>query len=456
MRHFCAQNTRRRQCTVRKPQVANRVHLRLEALEDRCVMSSLFISDMTQLAAEFPRHAGATTLWLNFDGNTAQGVSSFQSISGNRNQDIHDILFRTQEIFAPFDVIVQRRYGDGNTDTSSNGNSTVFIGDKASYGTGTGNFSAGTHDEIFGNFVDNDETDAVHVADGARNGAGAYTPWASSDFPSSNKGYDHAPNSDAYDIAFVDPIYYSGGSNVSRGTQWIARAIAHEAGHTFGLVHVLSNPDQEIMSYDATNVRFVNKTFNITDLNYNPSTGSNYDEPKLQPKWYTYWNFGFGSIQILNTITTQDSFTYLQTALGNRSTAGDFANIADPTAVDSSYVDGTMYTMSVGSSVTASIGRPGDFDVYSFTPTVSQWVTIDVHRWGSSYLNGVLWVYNSTGKTRLGLDDDSGGNLGSRLTMYVTAGTNYKLAVGGYGGGSTGTYEMTINPYYLVFNPTAT
>src|SRR5262245_5624827 len=136
MRHFLAKGTRHTPSPVRKPQAANRVRLFLEALEDRCVMS-LFISDMTQLAAEFPRHSGASIVWLNFDGNTAQGVSSFQSISGNRNQDIHDILFKAQQIFAPFDVIVERRYGDGATDTSSSGNTTVFIGDKTSYGTGT-------------------------------------------------------------------------------------------------------------------------------------------------------------------------------------------------------------------------------------------------------------------------------------------------------------------------------
>src|SRR5262245_38218541 len=192
MRHFFAKGPRHPQSVVLKAQAANRVRLFLEALEDRCVMSSLFISDMTQLAAEFPRHSGASIVWLNFDGNTAQGVSSFQSISGNRNQDIHDILFKAQQIFAPFDVIVERRYGDGATDTSSSGNTTVFIGDKTSYGTGTGNFSAGTHDEIFGNFIDNDAAadhehehdeavgdheheheEGAEAAEGAGNGSGA-------------------------------------------------------------------------------------------------------------------------------------------------------------------------------------------------------------------------------------------------------------------------------------------
>src|SRR5437764_1062835 len=77
-----------------------RVPLVLEQLEQREVPA--IITDMTQLAQQFPRHAGPSILYLNFDGNTAQGVSSFQSISGDSKKDIHEILFRTNEIMAPF------------------------------------------------------------------------------------------------------------------------------------------------------------------------------------------------------------------------------------------------------------------------------------------------------------------------------------------------------------------
>jgi reprolysin-like metallo-peptidase family M12B len=418
------------------------VRLELEALEDRRVMSTIITSDMTELAQHFGRHSGPTTLWLNFDGWTDQGVSSFQAVSGNRTQDIHDILFKTQQLFAPFDVIVRRRFGEGNRDTSSSGNTTVFIGDNTSYGTGTGMEGLDIHTDL-------DEVPGAASHDAVGNGAGAFTPWSSSDFPGDNKGLTHQPNSDPYDVAFVDPLYYSGGSNVSRSTLWISRAIAHEAGHTFGLVHVLSNPDQEIMSYDAANVRFVNKTFTITDLNYNPSTGSNYNEPWLQPKYKTYINFGWFQVPFVNTITTQNSFTYLQAALGPRSTIGDFANVADTTAVDSAYVDGTTWVMSVGSSVTAGVNRSGDFDVYSFTPASSQWVTIDAKRLGTSTVDPVLLVYGSSGQTVIGFDDDSGAGLESQLTLYVTAGTTYKLAVGSYAGSSTGNYELSISTYFV-------
>src|SRR5262249_35354992 len=95
----------------------HRANLAVEQLEERQVPA--IITDMTQLAQQFARHSGPSIVYLNFDGNTAQGVSSFQSISGDRNKDIHEILFRTNEIFAPFDVEVRRMYGNGVADTSS-------------------------------------------------------------------------------------------------------------------------------------------------------------------------------------------------------------------------------------------------------------------------------------------------------------------------------------------------
>src|SRR5262245_40373401 len=79
----------------------------VEVLEDRQLLS---ITDMTGVAQLFPRHSGPTTLYLNFDGYTSQGVNAFQSTTGNRSQDIHDILYRTSELFAPFDVEVRRMY----------------------------------------------------------------------------------------------------------------------------------------------------------------------------------------------------------------------------------------------------------------------------------------------------------------------------------------------------------
>jgi hypothetical protein len=401
--------------TKHRARTSRAVRLEVEALEDRRV-PAVGVTDMTQLAQEFGRHDGATTLWLNFDGYAAEGVSSFQSISGSRNQDIQDVLFKTQQIFAPFDVIVRRRLGDGSIDQSNSGNTTIFVGDKVYFGM---------------NLV---------------NGYGAYTPWASSDFPGSNRGARHQPNSDPFDIAFVDPLYYSAatGGNLSNSTLWIAQAIAHEAGHTFGLVHVLSSPDPEIMSYDAANVRFIDETLNITDLNYNPSTGTNYHEPDLQPQWRTTLIVGGYAVSRLSTITTQNSYTYLQAALGARSMAGDMANVADARAVDSSYADGAASTLTLGSTFNASVSRRGDFDVYSFTPETSRWVIFNAKRGAASTVDPVLLVYNSAGQSVLGFDDNSGAGVESKLQLYVTAGHTYKVAVGAADGSTTGSYVLSI------------
>src|SRR5262245_56413050 len=110
------------------PTKPRRARPRVECLEEREVLSSTPITDMTAVASLYPPHSGPTTLYLNFDGYAGAGVSSFASTTGDRNADVHEILYRTAEIFAPFNVQVRRIYGDGNY-SSGGGNTTIFIGD---------------------------------------------------------------------------------------------------------------------------------------------------------------------------------------------------------------------------------------------------------------------------------------------------------------------------------------
>jgi hypothetical protein len=385
-------------------------------LEDRLVPA---ITDMTAVAQLFPPHNGPTILYLNFDGNSAQGVSAFQSTTGNTTSDIHEIMYRVEEIFAPFNVQVRRLYGNGNYDGSSNGNSTIFIGDKSGNGTGTSN------------------------------GAYAMTPWIYADFPGQVKGITHQPNSDPFDLAYVDPIYYSGGTTASWSNAGIARAIAHEAGHTFGLAHVLSNPDDEIMSYDDSNVLFVNKTFNITDLNNN-GTSTTHD-PDHAPEWYVHYDFGWFSFNLPVTITTQNSFTFLKAVLGARPVAGDFANVADSGAVDPSYADGSLTSVSPGADVYAYLQQTGDYDVYNLSSSsfLGRWVTIDVKRPSGSSVDPVVMVFNSSGQSLQYFNDDGGGYPNSRITFWQSAGQNYKIVVGAYGNNSSGQYELVVSSSWI-------
>jgi hypothetical protein len=233
-------------------------------------------------------------LYLNFDGgdvaygNDVQHVSAFVPQEGlGRDQEIQDIINLVAQIYAPFNVQVQQITGFGNYDGSSNGNTTIFIG-----------------------------PNPANAGNGVKY-ASSSTPFMFVDAPGPEKGYNHAPNSDPYDLAFVDP--YSANSMESESQ--IAAGIAHEAGHTFGLEHVLTGDgsgtwsDQnapDIMSYDAPNQNFLNQAFPITDLNYNPAQGGNYHGGD---HFFPQWNFN-GTIQ---SMQTQNSYTYLLAVLGPHS-----------------------------------------------------------------------------------------------------------------------------------------
>src|SRR5262249_16218130 len=142
------------------------------------------------------------------------------------------------------------------------------------------------------------------------------------DTPCDVRGHDHVPNSDLYDIAYVQPAFVPAAawSNTS-----IAKAIAHEAGHTFGLVHIrtesidptplltLQGAPPEVMSYDSANTRFANKTFAVTDWNY--TNGG----LKIQGDYHPHYQD--------DIISKQNSFTYPQTRIGSRP-LDDHPNVA--------------------------------------------------------------------------------------------------------------------------------
>jgi hypothetical protein len=300
-----------------KTRAAKRTSLTLEHLEQREVMS---ISSMTQLAEMFPPHEGPTMLYLNFDG-TGSGPVAGKSISpytagpsGDRNADIYNIFNGVSRLFASFNVEVRQIYGAGAYDSGSNGNTTIFIGANA------GNISSDTHKKV----------------------PGSGTPSQYVDAPGVNKGYNHVPNSDPYDLAFVDPVGQdaTGKWITTQSVATIVQAIGHEAGHTFGLEHVFtgdgsgkysaSNPG-DMMTYDAPNASFIDMNYSVTDANYDPTLpaplpGYAWNVAHAGDSFFAEWKESNGTI---DKITLQDSYTYLHAVLGrstNQVAVGTNAN----------------------------------------------------------------------------------------------------------------------------------
>src|SRR5262245_16449702 len=85
----------------------DRVRLGVEQLENRELLSSTPITDMTQWARATVKPA-STVLYLNFDGN-GSNIKAFQpQADQSRDVVIQDIIYRVSEIFSPFEVIVGR------------------------------------------------------------------------------------------------------------------------------------------------------------------------------------------------------------------------------------------------------------------------------------------------------------------------------------------------------------
>jgi hypothetical protein len=379
----------------------------LEHLEDRLVPA---ITDMTQLAQLFPTPTAPTHLYLNFDGFTNVPSSlapndgknhSVAAFTGS-NQDVQDVIYRVSEIYAPFNVEVSRLYGNGSYD-SGNGSTTIFIG-------------ADSANETTNNNVTVKYSHSV-------------TPGQFADYPTTGNNT-HQPHSDSFNLAFVDPV----GENLPNPT-WvnvinndqIADAIAHEAGHTFGLAHVLSNPTPDIMSYDASNQYFADKTFNITDLNFNGQQTQ--IDNSIQPNWQG------------TNITTQDSYTYLGAVLGYRQNGYyhvlHFSHV-DP--FDNPHPFGPTYTL--GQAINGNLYQQGDYDVYTMSAPRTESVHVDLTPTSSQLLPELLIYSGNQVKVVDGWWNGSTGNYEVHTDVQTVAGQYISFVVGSTGGNSTGGYNF--------------
>jgi hypothetical protein len=418
--------------------------LTVEALEDRRLLSLAFSpllppgnitqlpasstsanttpTDMTQLAAQLQSQgllqvpSGPTALYLNFDGWTNSGTSAGNvGAFPGTPQDRADILYRTAEVFAPFNVQVGELSGDGNF-VNQGGATTIFVG----------------------------------PAKGQ-----SFTPGQYNDYPSSNNpngGTSHLFHTDGYNLSVVDSNLF-GNTSSPQHDVGIVTAIAHEAGHTFGLAHVRtdgqsdypSNPNnpvtfhtnlpEDVMSYDSLNDFFNNTTFNTTAANF-----TSFD-PKLFPNYQG------------TNILTQNSFSYLQTVLGARPADSHIGvvdeNILIPVGFNEAtlnLVDPGYYAqpntpnqsvqpvpVSVSGALVNGILSPGGYDAYQLQPTSAGWpqVVSVVPTAGSSL---TLMVYDETSNqlTTGGVVAFGRGN--QAIAFTPTRGHAYDLVVVGQPG----------------------
>lgn len=383
--------------------------LLLESLETRQVLDGALapmLTSMTELAAQYPTKTAPTMLYVNFDGSTSRSIAPFAS--ANREDDMQEILFRTAEIFAPFNVQVVRMFGN-DTISRVNGNTTIFVGNDASI-----------------------------------TGFGGYTPAKNSDYPADNTSYDHRINSNPFDIAIVDPM---NGTAVASNL-WTSQVIAHEAGHTFGLAHVLSSPGQDIMSYDSSNVAFLNQTFNVTNLNNNQN-GMVTPTDAVQPVWYRKLPaVGFGSFQFnlheVYDIKLQNSYTTLTKLLGSNPAIRD--SVANLSAVDPGFAAGQFnLPLMVGRTLTGTIERQGDYDVFTYVADRTGTLRVEVNNINGSFVAPTVMIYNPATGGMVEVASNTLSNGRTEAVFNGVAGTSYRIIVGSQSGLTTGEYEVSLD-----------
>jgi hypothetical protein len=381
----------------------NQALLTVEQLEDRLVPTTILTGvDMSTMATTiggYP-HSGPTHLYLNFDGAAAV------TPAGLGDQTIQEILYRTSEIYSPFNVVVSRLTGSGSADSSSDGGSTIFIG--------------------------------------ANPKGDTYTPDDNTDYPHASNFFDH-PNSHANDLAYVQP----GGPNTGTTAAAISQALSHEAGHTFGLAHVrtdgLSDPAAlgagtvaDIMSYNGGGSYFANSSLTLTDFNFT-KTGGTTITSSLHPFYID--SFPYPTLEIIPS--TQNSFAYLQTVLGPRPDEPGY-RVATADSIDPhllAFYQPQVDTLGTSLDLTHSgtIIQPGDYDVSRWTAPRDETLRVNALKGPSSTLSPVLLVYDLAGNLVLFNDSTS-----HNTSLTVKAGMSYFFVVGGQDGNSTGNYQLDI------------
>jgi hypothetical protein len=116
--------------------------------------------------------------------------------------------------------------------------------------------------------------------------------------------------------------------------------------------------------------------------------------------------------------------------------------LALPITPAGEFVGDNTASSSLGSGSTASAPYWSNTTWWSYTPASSQVLTIRANSISPSGWDNALEVWTASG-TFVGMSDDSYG-LDAMLTVHLTGGTAYRIALGGYGPGSKGTATLSL------------
>jgi serralysin len=105
----------------------------------------------------------------------------------------------------------------------------------------------------------------------------------------------------------------------------------------------------------------------------------------------------------------------------------------------------TTASVSVGGSFVGGLGFVGDEDWVSISLGAGETVVIGLEGTGAAPLSDPLVeIWDSTGTTRLGFDDDGGAGLNSSLTFTATEAGTYYINATSFGTNKTGEYTVTV------------
>lgn len=210
------------------------------------------------------------------------------------------------------------------------------------------------------------------------------------------------------------------------------RVVLHEFGHALGCIHEHQNPSVDI-PWDKQKVYnyYMGPPNNWTKEQVDNNIFEKYSTTKTQ-----YSQFDKESIMlysISNSLTIGDYEVKSNRVLSNMDK--EYIQTIYPFTIKS------IVPLSLGKTVTTSIGKYMEEDYFSFSITTesAQKVTIETH----GPMDAVVSLMDANTKKVLAWDDDSGQYRNSKIIKALNKGT-YLIRVRNYSPTGTGKYKLTL------------